>query len=155
MCSSNEASELLTHLSTTSNTVAASPCLAILPGWGRTPLVRLLPSPPPRQSYTRSIIYTERCFFHFNIRAQMAFWEESLLSPNVKSVQLFNSKGFSSAWQFFPLFSLSLHSAPLDLGWMASLSPNTLFLLATQQVSLFDHIIFIDSCDGLALHCII
>lgn len=48
-----------------------------------------------------------------------------------------------------PPTSLSLPSTPLGFGWMLSLSPNTVFLLATQQVSLFDHIIFIDSCDGL------
>lgn len=50
---------------------------------------------------------------------------------------------------------LSLPSTPPGLDWMVSLSPNTVFLLATLQVSLFDHIIFNDWWARLALYYLV
>lgn len=151
-----------THLSATSNTMAVSPCLAILSEWGKIPSTCLLPLPPSRQSYAPSIIYTMRCFFHFNIPAQMAFWEASLLSLNAKSMcSIIYLRRFylcltdSSSLFFFLFLPSSRSTGPWLDGVSLSLLPNTAFLLATQQVSLFDHIIFIDSCNGLAPHCII
>lgn len=62
-------------------------------------------------------------------------------------VQLLIPDCFNCVWQFFffPSFSPSLPFLPLHLplvGWC--LSPNTLFVLASLQVSLFDHTLFID-----------
>lgn len=151
MCSSNEASELLTRLGTASNAVTGQSLL------GNSAQVREdgpgSPLPHHRSdnhTLLLLLIYRE-VFLSFQypcpndiLRATFA---ELKRKKNVFNYLFPKVSALSDCYFFFlfsPSLSLSLPSTPLGLGRMVSLSSNTVFLLAALQVSLFDHIIFID-----------
>lgn len=117
MCSSNEASELLTNLSTASNAAAANPCLVILPGLGRIASACLLPLPPPRQSHTPSIIYTG-VFLSFQYSCPNGILRAIFVELEHKK-NVFNylfPKVFALPYCFFPSFLPPL-SLLLPLHW--------------------------------------
>lgn len=109
MCSSNEASELLTHLSTAANSVAANSCLAIQPGWGRIASARLSASPPLRQSHTPINNLYREVFLSFQYSCPNGILRAIFVAfvwaqTQKECLQLFISRGIS----LFPPFSLLL-----------------------------------------------
>lgn len=120
MCSSNEASELLTHLSTAANSVAANSCLAIQPGWGRIASARLSASPPLRQSHTPINNLYREVFLSFQYSCPNGILRAIFVEPKRKK-NVFNYlfPEVLALPDWFFLFSLSLSLLLLPPGpWL-------------------------------------